>query len=90
MHGLIGQHALLDDAVEHVAAYLWTSGLARITLRAKHLARALGLLAYARVDFVDRDDLAVGPGSIIRVVYEARTALHAKEHERRERQNQQY
>nr|CUV11346.1 conserved protein of unknown function [Ralstonia solanacearum] len=87
---LIDHHALLDDAVQHVAAHLRTLELARIVLRAQHLAQTLGLLADARIELTGGNGGVTHLGSIVRAIHEARVALHTKEHERRKHQNQQH
>ncbi len=86
---LIRHHALHDQLVEHLLACLRAFELARVVVRAKHLAHALALVTHHVIHFLRRDSAAVDLGKVVRAVHETRVALHAEEHERREDKHQQ-
>ncbi|MNM84759.1 hypothetical protein D3C81_968570 [compost metagenome] len=87
-HG-IGHHALQDQLVKYRLAGIRALELARIIVVAEDLARTLALVTHDVIDFLHADGPAIDLGRIVRAVHEARVALHAEEHERRENKHQQ-
>ncbi|MNT39359.1 hypothetical protein D3C72_1756000 [compost metagenome] len=87
-HGT-GHHALQDQLVQHGPAGVRAFELARVIAGAQDLARAFALVAHDVIDLLHADGAAVDLGGIVRAVHEARVALHAEEHERRENKHQQ-
>ncbi len=86
---LVGQRALLDDAVEQLLATLGRVELLGVEVCAERLARLVDLLAVGAVEFGARDLVSVDRCHIRAVVEEVAEALYPDEPEPRKHDQEQ-
>lgn len=87
--GLVGQHALLDQAVEHLLAVLGRIEHLDVELPAERLTRLVDLLAERAVEFDPRDLVPADCRDVRAIVEETAEALDPDETQPRQHDQEQ-